>query len=175
MNWSDVVQDLGSEGLSGGCQCGAVRFHVSRELGSLEFCHCRMCQKAFGAAGAALVAAAEADLQWTRGRPAEFRSSPVVARGFCANCGTPLYMREDGDPNYELAVGAFDHPAKIGPPTRQVGVESRLPWFAALHSLPEQSTAENRRPEDLARLGTLQHPDRDTEDWQVAWLKPPQR
>ena len=35
------------EGHSGGCQCGAVRFHVAR-LGRPSICHCRMCQKAFG-------------------------------------------------------------------------------------------------------------------------------
>jgi hypothetical protein len=34
---------------SGGCQCGAVRFRVDGELGRASICHCRMCQKAFGA------------------------------------------------------------------------------------------------------------------------------
>ncbi len=33
--------------LTGGCQCGAVRFSVGR-LGRASVCHCRMCQKAFG-------------------------------------------------------------------------------------------------------------------------------
>ena len=33
---------------SGGCQCGAVRFHVEGTLGDASVCHCRMCQKASG-------------------------------------------------------------------------------------------------------------------------------
>lgn len=35
---------------SGGCQCGAVRFHVRGELTDCSICHCRMC-RAFLAMG----------------------------------------------------------------------------------------------------------------------------
>ena len=34
---------------SGGCQCGAIRFHVRGELTDSWICHCRMGQKGFGA------------------------------------------------------------------------------------------------------------------------------
>jgi hypothetical protein len=121
-----------------------------------------MCQKAFGSWGAALVSVPLANFAWTRGAPSEFRSSAIVARGFCQNCGTPLYMLEDGDAHIELAIGAFDQPEKVGPPTTQVGVESRLSWFNDMHKLPESTTAEDRTPEDLAKLKSLQHPDHDT-------------
>jgi hypothetical protein len=36
-----------SETLTGGCQCGAVRF-ATKLVGRGSICHCRMCQKAFG-------------------------------------------------------------------------------------------------------------------------------
>ena len=124
-----------------------------------------MCQKAFGSWGAALVSVPVESLSWTRGRPAEFRSSAIVARGFCPKCGTPLYMHEDGDSNFELAIGAFDEPSRVGPLTEQVGVESRVSWFREMHLLPEQTTPETRTPQDLAKLKSLQHPDHDTEHW----------
>jgi hypothetical protein len=150
--------------ISGGCQCGAIRYRIDGALGSAGICHCRMCQKAFGSWGAALVSAPVSSLTWTRGEPSEFRSSAIVARGFCADCGTPLYMKEDGFPNWEIAIGTLDDP-RAAPPDHQVGVESELPWFATLHTLPRRRTDEDRSPEDLAKLKSFQHPDHDTETW----------
>ncbi len=124
-----------------------------------------MCQKAFGNFGAALVSVAAEKLTWTRGKPAEFRSSAIVARGFCAACGTPLYMREDGDPNYEIAIGALDDPGAIAPLAEQSGIESKVSWFDGMRDLPRQATADYRSAGDLEKLRSLQHPDRDTEHW----------
>ncbi len=153
------------ESRSGGCQCGAVRFKIDGPLGKAGICHCRMCQKAFGNFGAALVTVAALDLAWTRGEPAVFRSSAIVSRGFCPRCGTPLFMREDGDLNYEMAIGALDDPDAIAPMTEQSGVESKVGWFDAMHLLPQQATADYRSAGDLERLKSLQHPDYDTETW----------
>jgi hypothetical protein len=150
--------------ISGGCQCGAIRYRIDGPLGSAGICHCRMCQKAFGSWGAALVSVPVSSLTWTRGEPSEFRSSAIVARGFCADCGTPLYMMEDGFPYWEIAIGTLDDPG-AAPPDHQVGVESELPWFATLHTLPRRRTDEDRSPDDLAKLKSFQHPDHDTETW----------
>jgi hypothetical protein len=150
---------------SGGCQCGAVRFHFAGIPAKAGICHCRMCQKAFGSWGAALISLPADGLAWTRGAATEFRSSAIVARGFCAACGTPLYMREDGDANCEIAIGALDHPAAIPAMTEQAGIESELPWFAAMARLPREETSASRTPDDMARLRSLQHPDHDTKQW----------
>ncbi len=74
-------------------------------------------------------------------------------------------MREDSDPNIEIAMGAFDEPNRLGPIVEQVGIESRVAWFNDMHLAPAQTTAETRSPEDLARLKSLQHPDHDTDHW----------
>jgi len=151
--------------LTGGCQCGAVRYRIEGAMGNAGICHCRMCQKAFGNFGAALVSVPFAQFRWTRGRPAEFRSSAIVARGFCKDCGTPLYMREDGDRNIEMAIGTLDDPNAVAPMTEQSGVESKVAWFDGMGSLPARTTADYRTAEDLKRLASLQHPDHDTEHW----------
>jgi len=150
--------------ITGGCQCGQVRYRVQGMLGAAGICHCRMCQKAFGSWGAPLVSVPADRLVWTRGEPSVFRSSPVVERGFCAGCGTPLFMKEDGDSTYEVSIGSLDDP-ELAPPTSQVGIESELSWFATLHSLPRKRTADDRPADELARLKSRQHPDHDTDRW----------
>ena len=150
--------------LTGGCQCGAVRYRFDGKPGDASICHCRMCQKAFGSWGAPLVSLSAENLNWTRGTPAVFRSSPHVDRGFCSACGTPLYMRDDGDLNFEMAIGTLDDP-NAAPPTRQVGIESEVNWFKSLPALAAETTMENCSPEMLQRYTSLQHPDHDTDAW----------
>lgn len=147
---------------SGGCQCGAVRFHVEGALGSASICHCRMCQKAFGNFYAPLVSLGEAKLIWTRDEPKRFQSSNHVKRGFCAECGTPLtYEAPDG---VALSIGAFDAPEEIEP-TVQWGVEVKLPYVDDLAKLPGFETERDEESIEFVRtMVSYQHPDHDTEN-----------
>lgn len=145
---------------SGGCQCGAVRFRVDG-LGRASVCHCRMCQKAFGSIGGALVHAK--GLAWTRGLPAHFASSNKVRRGFCAQCGTPLTFEYNG--GVEVAIAAFDRAAEIRP-VIQLAPESRLPWADELPGLPTRTAAESAKVDPFyAGIVSNQHPDHDTAEW----------
>lgn len=147
--------------LTGGCQCGAVRFACD-SLQRASICHCRMCQKAFGNAFGPLVTAK--GLQWTRGAPKRFQSSNKVKRGFCADCGTPLTYEFEGF-GTEIAIGAFDDPAAI-PPVIQVGLESRLPWFENLHLLPSRTSEEELKSHAIfSQITSHQHPDHDDANW----------
>ena len=74
-------------------------------------------------------------------------------------------MFEKGDSFIDLAVGTMNDPNKIEKLDSQIGVESRLHWFAKMHHLPEQLTEETRPPEELSKLKSFQHPDHDTEVW----------
>ena len=142
----------------GGCQCGAKRYAFTGHWRAAEICHCRMCQKAFGNWGAAFVEVALANLSWRGEKPDIFHSSAPVQRFFCRHCGTPLGMQEDGDGHINLAAGTLDDPSSITF-TRQIGIESRLPWFATLHNLPELKTQDTRPQDELVRLRSRQHPD----------------
>lgn len=146
--------------VTGGCQCGAVRFRVDR-LENPSICHCRMCQKAFGGFYGPLVTAH--GLVWTRGLPKQFHSSNMVKRGFCENCGTPLTYDYGDLP--EVAIGALDSP-EMAAPLVQVNPADKLPFVDNLSSLPfRKFGADDPEVAFMASFESHQHPDTDTENW----------
>lgn len=147
--------------LTGGCQCGAVRYALFAEPDNASICHCRMCQKAAGNLFGAFAGVRRQHFAWTRGKPKHFMSSGVVARDFCADCGTPLTYRPLDRDRVSIAIGSLDHPEKV-PIKVQYGIESRVPGFDALCRLPEHTTQSTIAADRLALLGSRQHPDHDT-------------
>jgi hypothetical protein len=141
--------------LSGGCQCGAVRFRVEGDPGRASICHCRMCQKAFAGPFGALVTVEVANLTWTRGAPASFQSSDQIKRGFCAVCGTPLTF-DYSDEVIDLTVFAFDDPSTVVPVV-QLARESRAPWIDHVADLPVRPSTG-----PPSEITSRQHPDRDS-------------
>ena len=146
--------------LTGGCQCGAIRFALSASPTKVSICHCRMCQKASGAPFASLAEIEKSDFAWTRGEPAAFRSSTIAERDFCRDCGTPLSFRRIDGPRIEIMTGAFDRPDRLVP-IRQYGTESRLGWVVAIANLRSQTTLQNYGQEKLNGIVSHQHPDHD--------------
>lgn len=146
--------------ISGGCQCGAVRFRCEA-LGRASICHCRMCQKAFGGFFGPLVTGL--GLQWTRGEPAWFASSNKVRRGFCAECGTPLAYDYGGE--IEISIGSLDDPERA-PPVIQVNPADKLSFVDHLRELPVRVAADNPAVAAfMTGIESRQHPDRDTQSW----------
>ena len=155
--------------VSGGCQCGAVRYHATEMLDNAHICHCRMCQKAVGNIFAALVAAPREAITWTRGTPARFRSSEQVDRGFCAHCGTPLFYEDVTGNRVNFTIGSLDHPEDF-PPHVNDGNESRVPWFDTLPTLKNGGQTGTSDSDDATWAAAIaasnhQHPDRDTTRW----------
>ena len=146
--------------LTGGCQCGALRYEWLEKPTHSSVCYCRMCQKASGAPFASFADIEKDDFAWTRGKPASFRSSSIAERDFCADCGTPLSFRRIDGPRIEIMTGTFDRPDRVIP-TRQYGTESRLGWVVGIANLPSQTTLQNYGPEKLANIVSHQHPDHD--------------
>nr|WP_305096053.1 GFA family protein [Croceibacterium sp. D39] len=135
-------------------------------LDNSHLCHCRMCQKAVGNVFAALVAAPNPALTFTRGEPAIFRSSEHVERGFCERCGTPLFYRGNtGRTN--LTIGSLDDPSDF-PPIAEVGTEARVSWLKPLPDVEDGGQTESAGQEAWAaaiRVTNRQHPDHDTDEW----------
>lgn len=141
--------------LTGGCQCGAVRYAVRSAPEDVHFCHCRMCQRAVGGPFAALAPVRKADVAWTAGAPAVFASSTIAERGYCRDCGTPLSFAYFDSDWIDLTIGSFDTPEAIAP-TRHYGTESRMPWLHLADDWPRSQTDESLEPHRQAALKSRQ-------------------
>jgi hypothetical protein len=156
----------GAVRLTGGCQCGAVRYALHEAPTDPHICHCRMCQKAFGSFFAPLTGVPVAAFELTRGKLSLFKSSDQTERCFCSRCGTPLTIHDVGSPRISVSIGSLDEPAKVEP-RRQYGVEGRLPWFAKLADLQGTKSTEEESPDLAVKIAASnhQHPDHDTAEW----------
>jgi hypothetical protein len=150
------MEDSAAFRLTGGCQCGAVRYALTAPPRDPSVCHCRMCQKAVGGPFAALATVGRANLTWTRGEPARFRSSSIAMRGFCAACGTPLTYEGDSEDKLEITICSLDDPSAAAP-TRAFGIEGRVGWLDQIDNVPAIPTEEK-----FAGLVSFQHPDRES-------------
>jgi hypothetical protein len=157
--------------LTGGCQCGAVRYALYAQPDRVGICHCRMCQKAVGGPFSAWANVSMENFAWTRGAPGTFRSSSAAERGFCPRCGTPLYFAYVKRPgSISVSIGSLDTPEAVTLAEAE-GIEARWATFdpAVLAALPAHRTGEAVVPEDLSHIAVYQHPDYDTPaDWRAA-------
>ena len=144
---------------TGGCQCGAVRYALYTEPTNPHVCHCRMCQKAFGNFFSALASVKLDEFAWIKGEPGVFRSSEAAERGFCRDCGTPLFFRYVDKDRIAVSIGSLDDPSRVIP-ARQFGIEGRLPFVATLSELPGSRTEDDVSSADRGRMKSEQHPDR---------------
>ncbi len=144
--------------LTGGCQCGAGRYALYAPPAAADICHCRMCQKAMGNLFMATAGVPREDFAWTAGAPATWQSSAIAERGFCAQCGTPLSFRYLDGARISVTTGSLDQPARARP-TAQIGIESRVPWFAELATLPASTTADDPPPGGIGAVQSRQRPD----------------
>ena len=111
MTQSTTDQSYRFREYSGGCQCGAVRFHATELRDNPHVCYCRMCQKAMGSLYAPLVGVRAEHLTWTRGAPSTFRSSEHVDRGFCSNCGMHPFAEDaapEGEPSAYINIRCLE-------------------------------------------------------------------
>jgi len=150
----------GPAAMTGGCQCGKVRYALATEPRRVSICHCRMCQKAVGGYFGAFAGVKLAELAWTRGAPSVFASSEVAERGFCRDCGTPLTFRYVESDRISVTTGSLDEPHRLRP-TLAHGIEGKAPWFEELATLPASRTEDDVPAVELARYRSRQHPDHE--------------
>ena len=129
--------------VTGGCLCGAIRYESAEPPEWIGYCHCRMCQRAYGALYGLFVAVRGDAFRYTQGQPTYYQSSTWAKRGFCANCGSPIdfWFRGVTDPG--VLIGTLDHPEDWPPNLHHSGMESKVPWHVITDDLPQVRCDEN--------------------------------
>jgi hypothetical protein len=124
--------------LTGGCQCGEVRYELAAAGERHALCHCADCRASAGAPAVAWMAVPEADFKVTQGAARGFNSSGKSVRYFCPTCGTGLYFT-----NPDMLPGIVDiqsatlDQANDHPPGAQIQCAERLDYMAELAAFPE--------------------------------------
>jgi hypothetical protein len=104
---------------AGGCTCGAIRYEITAEPVRSFQCQCRDCQRDTGGGHASVIVFPRAAMQITgdvveNSRTAE--SGAVKRKGFCGNCGSPLYNKPQNVPDMiGVYVGTLDDPSGFAP------------------------------------------------------------
>ena len=151
---------MGGAGLTGGCQCGAVRYRLETTPTGASICHCRMCQKATGSPFGAFAPMPREALVFTRGAPKLFQSSAIAERGFCAECGTPLTYRNVKSARISVTIGSLDDP-EATPPEFQLEAQAAVSWIGDCLTKPNTEVDDWLKSRGVADIGNRQHPDHD--------------
>jgi hypothetical protein len=127
--------------LTGGCQCGRIRYAATIANDDAYLCHCRMCQRATGGFAASFVHVPIEGVTWQR-EPDWYQSSRIAHRPFCSACGTPLgFAYLEDAKGVDLTLGSFDDPSAFVP-TEHSGAESMHEAWLDTSTLPRQTSAE---------------------------------
>ncbi|MBT4933091.1 MAG: GFA family protein [Rhodospirillaceae bacterium] len=104
-----------AEKITGGCQCGAVRYECNAEPMFAGHCQCTNCQK-FSGTGHATNMMLPKDAFTVTGEVTCYEytadSGNTMTRFFCSKCGSPVYGASSGNPaGVMVRVGGLDDPA----------------------------------------------------------------
>ncbi len=131
--------------LAGGCLCGAIRYRTRGMPMLAEYCHCRMCQKAAGAAFGNWMDFEADRIEWIGDRPEEYQSSSHVHRGFCGRCGSSLTFRNEERPQHiTLTINSLDDPDQVVP-TQHIYTDSQVVWLELTDGCARFATQSNRQ------------------------------
>ncbi len=120
-----------------------MRYESAVPIRDVHYCHCRMCQRAFGNVFALFGSFPLASFRFVSGAPRWYRSSDIAMRGFCERCGTPLVMRHIPEADHVgVSIGSLDHPEAASPAIHW-GIESAVPWLRISDGLPRKPTEED--------------------------------
>ena len=134
--------------LTGGCQCGAVRYEIVGAPVSLYVCHCRECRKQSASAFGISLIVRRRDFRLTQGATKPWSRATDGGRTlhchFCTACGTRLF--HEGAPTREtisVKGGSLDQMLDLGKAIH-IWTSRKLPGVL----IPEHAAQFPQEPDD---------------------------
>lgn len=134
--------------MTGGCQCGQVRYRIARAPVAVYCCHCRECQKQSASAFGMSIPVRIADISFTGRRESWERGTDLGTRTrchFCRECGSRVYHQSIATPDRAtIKAGSLDDPSWLRP-SAHIRVSRKQPWVILDPLVPAHAT----QPADL--------------------------
>ncbi|HEX3874777.1 MAG TPA: GFA family protein [Solirubrobacteraceae bacterium] len=134
--------------LTGGCNCGAVRYEVTEPLVIASYCHCTRCQLRSGAAASPNAHPAVGSFRIVEGADVlrQWKPDGGGEKWFCRDCGSPIFGRNASHPDsIGIRMGTFDRDPGIRPSVRAF-VADAAPWEA----IPDDGLPRHRQSRHAA-------------------------
>ena len=119
--------------ITGGCNCGAVRFEVAEPFEASMYCHCTRCQRRTGTAASVNARTTPEAFRIVQGEDRLRAWDPPddgAAKYFCGDCGSALFSRSPR--SVGIRLGAIDGDPGIRPTYRQY-----VAYAAAWEPIPD--------------------------------------
>ena len=148
-----MPEQANTPNITGGCQCGAVRYALKSEPTGASICHCRMCQKAFGNYFAPLTGVPLQDLEMdprTAWHLQELRGGGARLLPRLRHAADLFrYVERD---RISVSIGSLDEPQRAMPETQFGASRGNCRPFVS----PHPAGHANRRRCDAGRAGDLE-------------------
>jgi hypothetical protein len=132
--------------LTGGCQCGAVRYEIAAEPLTFYACHCTECRRQSASAFGLSMLFPSAAVRITQGALKEWRRPTAnggeLACRFCPDCGTRILHEAPGSGIVSLKAGTLDNPGRFAP-AAHIWTRSAQPWVP----IPEHTATFAQEPD----------------------------
>jgi hypothetical protein len=138
--------------LTGGCQCGALRYEIRAEPLSVYVCHCTECQRQSGGAFGLSMMVPRPALVYVKGTPGHWGrtadSGRVIDADFCAVCGVRTVHRPLANDKVSIVKpGTLDDTGWLHP-VGHIWTRSAQPWV----TIPKDSVIHDGHPADVSGL-----------------------
>ena len=129
--------------ITGGCLCGAVRYHATTEPAFAGLCYCADCRRASGSGFIPFMGFAARDITISgttrQSNVPSFRGG-TATRNHCAQCGSLVFGGVVGESDsFTIYAGSLDDPTLFRP-TLALFVRDRPSWAEIRPGLTEYET-----------------------------------